>query len=199
MPGGAGREAQQQHQQQEQQEQPHVQQSLPGVQAPPLRVGAGTPLGARLGWAQRPVLRKLHGAMQHVLHTCPRHHRPPPARPNPTDPEQAAQLEAHPSEASALGLPEAIKLGLGDFIFYSVLVRGRGGGQAAGRGDGPSLCVRASMPAAADPAATLSAAHAQPHARTLPPTFVRLAQVGRAAMYDFLTVFACYLAIIAGA
>lgn len=49
----------------------------------------------------------------------------------------------HPSEASAFALPEAIKLGLGDFIFYSVLV-------------------------------------------------------GRAAMYDMLTVFSCYIAIISG-
>ena len=52
-------------------------------------------------------------------------------------------MSEHPSEASAFALPEAIKLGLGDFIFYSVLV-------------------------------------------------------GRAAMYDMLTVFACYLAIVAG-
>ncbi len=49
----------------------------------------------------------------------------------------------HPSEASAFALPEAIKLGLGDFIFYSVLV-------------------------------------------------------GRAAMFDMLTVFSCYIAIISG-
>ena len=46
-------------------------------------------------------------------------------------------------EDDAFGLPDSIKLGLGDFIFYSVLV-------------------------------------------------------GRAAMYDILTVFASYLAIIAG-
>ena len=46
-------------------------------------------------------------------------------------------------EEDAFGLPDSIKLGLGDFIFYSVLV-------------------------------------------------------GRAAMYDILTVFASYLAIVAG-
>ena len=33
-------------------------------------------------------------------------------------PEVAAELEAHPDEASIFGLPESIKLGLGDFIFY---------------------------------------------------------------------------------
>ena len=51
----------------------------------------------------------------------------------------------HPEEDEddAFGLPDSIKLGLGDFIFYSVLV-------------------------------------------------------GRAAMYDILTVFASYLAIVAG-
>lgn len=32
--------------------------------------------------------------------------------------EVAAELEEHPDEASAFGLPEAIKLGLGDLIFY---------------------------------------------------------------------------------
>lgn len=47
------------------------------------------------------------------------------------------------AEDDMFGLPDSIKLGLGDFIFYSVLV-------------------------------------------------------GRAAMYDMLTVFAAYLAIVAG-
>lgn len=50
---------------------------------------------------------------------------------------------ADEDEDDAFGLPDSIKLGLGDFIFYSVLV-------------------------------------------------------GRAAMYDILTVFASYLAIVAG-
>eukprot|EP00887_Chlorella_sp_A99_P001007 scaffold5.g1007.t1 len=60
-------------------------------------------------------------------------------------PEQQAQLAAHPDDASVFGLPEAIKLGLGE-----------------------------------------------------PAAQGRLVLVGRAAMYDFLTVFSCYLAIIAG-
>jgi hypothetical protein len=46
-------------------------------------------------------------------------------------------------DEDGFGLPDSIKLGLGDFIFYSVVV-------------------------------------------------------GRAAMYDYLAVFACYLAIVAG-
>lgn len=62
------------------------------------------------------------------------------------DPERArlpnAQEEIE-DDLNALGLPDAIKLGLGDFIFYSVLV-------------------------------------------------------GRAAMYDMLTVFTSYVAIVAG-
>ncbi|KAK3263100.1 hypothetical protein CYMTET_28077, partial [Cymbomonas tetramitiformis] len=56
---------------------------------------------------------------------------PPPRRPQRDD------------DNDGYGLPDAIKLGLGDFIFYSVMV-------------------------------------------------------GRAAMYDMMTVFGCYLAIVAG-
>ncbi len=52
-------------------------------------------------------------------------------------------MHAEDDEDDEFGLPDSIKLGLGDFIFYSVLV-------------------------------------------------------GRAAMYDILTVFASYLAIVAG-
>lgn len=57
--------------------------------------------------------------------------------------EEPASAENFPLEGVGLGSSGAIKLGLGDFIFYSVLV-------------------------------------------------------GRAAMYDFMVVYACYLAIIAG-
>lgn len=58
-------------------------------------------------------------------------------------PENAAPSENLVLEGIGLGSSGAIKLGLGDFVFYSVLV-------------------------------------------------------GRAAMYDFMTVYACYLAVIAG-
>ncbi|KAM3751250.1 hypothetical protein ACB098_04G094400 [Castanea mollissima] len=61
----------------------------------------------------------------------------------PHQPEDDAASESLMLEGIGLGSSGAIKLGLGDFIFYSVLV-------------------------------------------------------GRAAMYDFMTVYACYLAIIAG-
>ncbi|KAJ3674301.1 hypothetical protein LUZ60_004917 [Juncus effusus] len=60
-----------------------------------------------------------------------------------TDPQIGTRVEEQDFETIGLGSSGAIKLGLGDFIFYSLLV-------------------------------------------------------GRAAMYDFMTVYACYLAIIAG-
>ena len=62
----------------------------------------------------------------------------------PLDSQRHAAAHRYESEDDEMwGLPDSIKLGLGDFIFYSVLV-------------------------------------------------------GRAAMYDMLTVFAAYLAIVAG-
>ena len=94
-------------------------------------------------WCKLPIclLRDVHGAKPADVAWSRAGHEalpiPLPAAPIPP-PRQSED-----DEEDAFGLPDSIKLGLGDFIFYSVLV-------------------------------------------------------GRAAMYDILTVFASYLAIVAG-
>ncbi|KAL4445803.1 hypothetical protein ABPG77_009002 [Micractinium sp. CCAP 211/92] len=90
------------------------------------------------GWTQMPA-NHLAADNAETASGVAAGHNSEPGHPQAPGPHQ----EADDEEDGAFSLPDSIKLGLGDFIFYSLLV-------------------------------------------------------GRAAMYDFLTVFSCYLAIIAG-
>eukprot|EP00197_Chlamydomonas_leiostraca_P006643 CAMPEP_0202871830 /NCGR_PEP_ID=MMETSP1391-20130828/19793_1 /ASSEMBLY_ACC=CAM_ASM_000867 /TAXON_ID=1034604 /ORGANISM="Chlamydomonas leiostraca, Strain SAG 11-49" /LENGTH=664 /DNA_ID=CAMNT_0049552733 /DNA_START=53 /DNA_END=2047 /DNA_ORIENTATION=+ len=91
---------------------------------------------------QLPVLAHLPGAHGTLDDVPPAHLGIGSGRLQPAGPGQPQQQQDQ-ADGEEIELPDSIKLGLGDFIFYSMMV-------------------------------------------------------GRAAMYDFMTVFACYLGIIAG-